>query len=557
VSVWEDIKDRLSVEEVIADYIPIVNAGSNLKAVCPFHQEKTPSLMISPAKGIWHCFGCGAGGDIFEFVTQIENIDKQESLKRLAKKAAVDLNQYQSTFKSSQSKERSDPNTTSQHEYGLQLLQWTADIYHKILLKILQDYKHPVTIYCRERNLTQDIIERFKIGFAPRGNGLLSLAKKHSLNTEVLLQTGILKKNERGISDKFKDRLMIPIHNSEGSVVGFTGRILPGDTLDRPKYLNSSQSEWFNKSHLWFGLHFARPSIIRQKNAIIVEGNMDVVSCHQAGLTTAIASQGTSFTHDQLKILKRATKKVSLAFDNDEAGILASKKFFIQANQIGLSVNRVVIPQEFKDIDEYISTASQQEQLQIQVIPYFQWYVSIKRGVLRDTDMNVQRGAIEDCVEIIESMDELMREQSLKLLADTTELPMATLKGLLSSTPKLHEMEEEGESRDIKPTKPIINCWKNYIALHHSKEHQKDFNTSVYTLLNEVFGVGEDNESYQEYLTSHAGELEVIAQELQSSDDDIEQRTRKQLMIELDREAHVLSLQPKVLQHYITIKQSL
>lgn len=560
MSVWDDIKDRLSVEEVIADYIPIKQSGSNYKAVCPFHQEKTPSLMISPNKGIWHCFGCGAGGDIFEFVSQIENLERKDVLERLASKAGVELKPLSREEYKKRQESKPTEAEISELDYGNRLLTWSADIYHKILLKILGDFKHPVTVYCRERNLTQQTIEKFKIGYAPKQNTVLALAQKHGLDTNLLLQAGVLKSNERGLSDKFKDRLMIPIQTREGQVVGFTGRVLPGDTFDRPKYLNSSQSQWFNKSELWFGLNHARPQIIRSKNAIIVEGNMDVVSCHQAGLETTIASQGTSFTDQQLKILKRMTRRVSLAFDNDSAGIIAGKKFYMAANKIGLTVDKLVIPLPYKDIDEYISENTKNgAQVNLEIIPFFEWYLQVRGGELRDGDMNIQRKAIDESIEVIESMDELSQEQAVQKLSKITSLSADALRNQVKShsIPK-NQAEDVEIGYDIKPrpNQLIINMWKNYISLSLADNELGPLSIKIYNLLQETIGYSKEVE-LSNYLMINQAEIDMVAGGLRESNIETPKSALQKLMIELDRSVAFAAMSASITQDYFEIKQFL
>lgn len=366
---FEEIRSRLDVVDVLGTYLDLKNNGQNFKARCPFHSEKSPSLIVSPSKNIWHCFGCGLGGDIFKFVALIENTDTAGSLRILAKRANVQLQ----PLKKRSDKEQIDfQNRISLHEQGLKYLTWSANLYNKILLNQLQNSETIVYKYCKERNLELNTIKKYLIGYAPTANFIFNLAQKHTLDIDLLVQIGVLKKDERGIRDKFVDRLMIPVCDKTNQVIGFTGRIFPSDSNpNRPKYLNSSQSQWFNKSQLWYGWSQNSINIRRQKKAIIVEGNMDVVKASQFGFDYTLASQGTSFTIDQLKILKSVTDTVWLAFDNDEAGQTSSYKFYCQATQLGLNVYKLDIPKDFKDFDEALSAGYKFESVPIHFVEYY------------------------------------------------------------------------------------------------------------------------------------------------------------------------------------------
>ncbi len=467
-SVWQEVKDRLAIEDVIQEYIPVQTQGSVYKALCPFHREKSPSLVINSEKKIWHCFGCGAGGDIFAFVTQIENITKKEVLTKLAKKAGVELKK---TKEYSDYHENSDPEqekvSIGKFEQGLKLLEWTSEVYYKILLRVLQDRENPITKYCLERGLTQEIIDEFKLGYAPRGNMLLSLAQKYNLNTELMLDIGVFKEKEQEnqnakLSDKFSDRLMIPVFDRQGRVVGFTGRVLPYDKTERPKYLNSPQSIWFNKSDLWFGLHLARTHILQTKAAIIVEGNMDVVGSFKAGFKNTLASQGTSFTENQLKILKNVTKNIQVAFDNDEAGIISSDKLFKAATMLGFNVQKVVIPTQYKDLDEFLSIENPKE---LNITEYLTWMLSRLNMELKSGDLNTQKEAIHKVVDLLEVLDPVSREHYLKKLSEISGVSFSVLDSLVKdNTLEIKPDNTEDNDKGLSLEQSVYLSWENLLA---------------------------------------------------------------------------------------------
>jgi DNA primase len=475
-NVWQEIKDRLSVEEVIQDYIPVISQGNTYKALCPFHREKSPSFIINKEKGIWHCFGCGQGGDIFAFVCEIENITRKEALEKLAKKAGVKL-EKRSDFNQNPQSVAEEQATTSNFEQGLKLLEWTAEVYHRVLLKIIQDRDNPISQYCINRGLTLDIITQFKLGYAPKGNFILELVKKHNLNQLLMLEIGVLKNkagsdsdtpennqvNPQSLADKFTDRLMIPVLNRSAKIVGFTGRVFPYDKTERPKYLNSAQSMWFNKSDLWFGWNLAKTKIIQEKKALIVEGNMDVISSFKHNFTFTLASQGTSFTENQLKVLKTITRTVWLAFDNDDAGKISSDKFFKSAGFHGIAVYKVVIPKNYKDLDEYLSDKKPDT---LEVIPYLDWILSEKHSMLISSDSDLQKKAILEVLDLMQNLDAISKEQYLKKLADTSRISINTLVSFLpESKTTVNSFVEEGDNiQKLSLEQATYSSWQNLLA---------------------------------------------------------------------------------------------
>jgi DNA primase len=581
VSVWEEIKSRLRVDEVIGEYVPVVGSGSSYRCVCPFHKEKTPSLMISPDKNIWHCFGCGAGGDIFKFVMDIENITRFEALQKLAKKAGVALETRKPGVRVDPDSEEGKQIAVEANEFaqGLKLLDWTSSVYYQILQKILRDRQHPVTQYCLQRGLTPEIIETFKIGFAPKGSLIFELAKKHTLSLELLVQVGILREVENNSAkqfrDKFSDRLMIPVFNRQAEVVGFTGRVLPYDSSDRPRYLNSPQSQWFNKSDLWFGWHLARSEVMQQKKALIVEGNMDVIASFGAGLNFALASQGTSFTTSQIKTLKTLTKNVWLAFDNDEAGVIAGQKFFKQATTFGLEVFKVVIPSQFKDLDEYLAQLKQNLGLQenianlilreLQVVGYLDWVLDSKRMGLASSQSSEQKKHILEVIELIAILDTLSQEQYLLKLSDLTKISVSTLRSLMVKT-------EDGLTEFAKDTTPeqdarpelgvyqtILTHWQSIASATGKKDQDipsKDILKAAFYLIKNILPSLTEYQDLDDYTTKNTDELSLIYEQ------NVKQQTRDQLqaswetiMVFFDQNVSTFMLNHELQEAYLTVKR--
>jgi DNA primase len=338
----QEIKDRLNIADVISGYIQIKKAGVNFKALCPFHHEKTPSLQISPQKQIWHCFGCGEGGDVFGFVMKYENLEFREALKILADKAGVKLPSFRPENKQQQ----------DEKELLLRINDFAARYYHVILIKDLRGKS--ALEYLKNRGLTEGTIKQWQIGFAPDDFHALEqalLAKKVNLNEAI--KAGVLSKNERGqLYDRFRGRITFPIYDYFGNTVGFSARILNDDGKSA-KYVNSPETAVYNKSKILFGLNFAKEAIRKQGEAVIVEGQMDCISAHQAGFKNVVASSGTALTEAGLIQLSRLTKNLKFCFDADLAGENASRRAGEIALRQGFRL-KVIVLDKVKDPDELI-----------------------------------------------------------------------------------------------------------------------------------------------------------------------------------------------------------
>ncbi|MCX6744130.1 MAG: DNA primase [Candidatus Parcubacteria bacterium] len=332
----DEIKSKLDIVDIISEYIQLKQAGANWKAPCPFHNEKSPSFMVSRDKQIFHCFGCGEGGDIFTFVQKIENIDFPEALNLLAQKAGVKLH-------------KTDPAMASQKTKLMDICRMSAEFFHKALLsskegQIARDY-------IAKRRLTPETLEEFKIGYAPDSwDLLLNLLRKKGFNDGDILLSGMVVKNDRGqLYDRFRQRLMFPIFDHNSNIVGFTGRILVEDKENQGgKYVNTPQTLIYNKSLIAYGLDKAKSEIRKQDLAVVVEGNMDVIASHQAGVKNVIASSGTALTLEQLKILQRYTNNIALSFDADLAGQVAAERGIDTALSLGMNIKVITLPKDVK-----------------------------------------------------------------------------------------------------------------------------------------------------------------------------------------------------------------
>lgn len=336
----EEIKAKLDIVDLIREYLPLRAAGTNFQALCPFHSEKSPSFLVSPDKQIWHCFGCSRGGDIFSFIMEKEGLSFPEAVRFLAPKAGVNIGSY-------------DRQEYSRRNRLLDILD-LAKKYYQYKLKNTEGGKK-MFAYLRERGLKDETIEDWQIGYSEGGwDGLLNFfldrAKqgKEKYQPEELFSAGLLIKKDgnRGYYDRFRNRIMFPIKDVSGNTIGFSGRIDPGsaEAERQGKYINSPQTEVYDKSRAIFGIDKAKAAIRSTGQAIIVEGQMDVIACHQAGFENVVASSGTALTLPQLEMIKRFAPEVVLAFDMDSAGQMAASRGIGEALSAGFKVSVLQLP---------------------------------------------------------------------------------------------------------------------------------------------------------------------------------------------------------------------
>ncbi|MEK7159803.1 MAG: DNA primase [Patescibacteria group bacterium] len=307
----EEIKQKLDIATVVGEYVPLHKAGSNFKARCPFHNEKSPSFFVTPDRQIWHCFGCNEGGDMFTFIQKIEGIEFPEALKLLAQKAGVQLKQF-------------DPRVTSQknrlHEVCQSATQYWQECLKADVGKIAREY-------IAKRKIQDKTLVEFKLGFAPDSwdATMKSLMEKGYTESEIF-QAGLSVRKEKGTGyyDRFRDRLMFPIQDIHGNVIGFTARTLKAD--EPAKYINTPESVLYHKSSVLYALDKAKKAIRENNYVIIVEGNMDAITAHEAGYKNVVACSGTALTIEQINLLKRYTNNFALCFDQDEAGQKAAER---------------------------------------------------------------------------------------------------------------------------------------------------------------------------------------------------------------------------------------
>ena len=335
----DEVKQKTDIVSLIGEYVQLKKAGRNYKALCPFHSEKTPSFMVSPELQIYKCFGCQTSGDVYSFLEQYEGMDFAEALRFLADRAGVKLTSFK-------------PGEAGEKDRLYQINSWTTRFYSYILLN------HPVAkpalaYLTKERGLTLDTINTFLLGFAPDVPDVLKrfLVDKKKVHPEDMERLGLgFFKNGR-FFDKFAGRIIFPLFDHRGNVAGFAGRVMPGARADTAKYINSPETPIYHKSNLLFGLNLSKPEIKKEGTAVVVEGELDMISSWQVGVKNVVAIKGTALTEEQVRLLLRFTKNATLALDADLAGDVAARRGIVIAQESGMDL-KVARFGKYKDPDE-------------------------------------------------------------------------------------------------------------------------------------------------------------------------------------------------------------
>ena len=334
----EEVRSRLDIEDIVGEYVQLKRAGRNLKGLSPFTNEKTPSFIVSPDKNIWHDFSSNKGGDIFSFIMEVEGLDFRAALEFLARKAGVDITVFNN---------RGDQTTAKVKKQAIELNTLANKYYQHSLANNKLAYEYVFN----KRKISKEIAREFGVGYAPSsGDALVKFMKSRGIKQEDIKKAGL---TNRFGGDMFRKRMTVALMDQMGQIIGFTARTVE-DEPNSPKYLNTSQTIIYDKGRHVFGLSQAKESIRKQDFVVIVEGNMDVISSHQAGVTNVVATAGTAMTSMHLKTLSRLTSKIKLAFDNDSAGLAATERAIELAKELDIDLFIVSLPKGAKDPDELI-----------------------------------------------------------------------------------------------------------------------------------------------------------------------------------------------------------
>ncbi|MEX2012831.1 MAG: DNA primase, partial [Candidatus Levyibacteriota bacterium] len=328
------VREKIDIVSFISEYIPLKKAGRNFKAPCPFHNEKSPSFVVSPERQIWHCFGCGKGGDVFTFLMEYDNMEFVEALRTLAKKAGIPL--AEGGF---------DSGVSSKKEKIYQINKLTLDFYQYLLTKHNVG-KIALEYLLKERKLTPAIMNTFSLGFSPKvGNALCNyLINKKKYKREDLIEAGLATYQNSRLVDFFRGRIMFPLFDHRDNVVGFAARVLKTQNIEGSKYINSRETLVYHKGELFFGLNIAKEEIKREQQAIVVEGELDAISCFMQGVKNVVAIKGTALTEKQAVLIGRFSPKVTLCLDMDSAGFEATKRSLPILEKAGLTTTVIVLP---------------------------------------------------------------------------------------------------------------------------------------------------------------------------------------------------------------------
>jgi len=485
----EEVRARLNIEDVIGEYVQLKRAGRNFKGLSPFSAEKTPSFYVSPDKHIWHDFSSNKGGDVFTFVMEVEGMDFREALEHLAQKAGVDMTLYDTKG----SKEIADKKKRLLEAHDL-----AASYYQQSLVK----NPRAVDYVFKQRGLSKQVVTDFRIGYAPdSGDALVQFLTKKGFTSKELSEAGLV--NRFG-GDMFRGRMMVALMNPTGQVIGFTGRIID-DIPNAPKYLNTPQTLLYDKGRHVFGLSQAKEAIRTNDYAVIVEGNLDVVSSHQAGIAGVVATAGTAMTESHLRALVRLSGHARLAFDGDKAGLAATERAIPIAQSVGIDLTIISLPEGAKDPDELIKQDPKLWQKAIdEAEPVVDWILN--QYSLRE-DLETAAGkrdfttAALAVVRVLKDVVE--QEHYLQKIAGMTGSSVEVLKDKLSKTEAAPTYVLRKVVEKAQPTyDPASDTYQDNVlavALIDAATH------TLFTDIDPTFFNGVERQAVAEYLVKHAG----------------------------------------------------
>lgn len=486
----EEVRARLNIEDVIGEYVQLKRAGRNFKGLSPFSGEKTPSFFVSPDKHIWHDFSSGKGGDIFSFVMEVEGMDFRQALEHLARQAGVDLSLYQSSGSQELAKKK---------KRLLQAHELAATYYQKSLLS----NHHAQEYIFKKRGLNKKVVQDFRIGYAPdAGDALVRFLTKKGYSPKELNDAGL---TNRFGGDLFRGRMMVPLMDTTRQVIGFTGRII-GDDPNAPKYLNTPQTLLYDKSRHVFGLAQAKEAIRTNDYAVVVEGNLDVVSSHQAAVNMVVATAGTALTEHHLRALGRLTSHVRLAFDGDKAGLAATERAIPIAQQAGVELSIITLPGSAKDPDELIQQDPKLWQQAIDTSqPVVDWVIGQFAGREDLSTAAGKRAFTTAALTVIRSLhDPVEQDHYVARIADMTNTSRDAVTKKLStatdSPKRLRQVKAQSAAADTSEQTPDRNQ-DTLLAVALIDVHVQD----LFRAIDPMIFNGADRQAIAAYITAHPG----------------------------------------------------
>ncbi|MBP5656754.1 DNA primase [Candidatus Saccharibacteria bacterium] len=448
----EEIRARLAVEDVVGQYIELKRAGRNFKGHSPWGTDRTPSFMVSPDKGIWHDFSSNKGGDIFTFVMEMEGCTFREALEKLAQQAGVELKRYSSDDRKQAARK--------------QRIRDCLELATKYFQFCLTKNKAVMQYVFYKRNLNKKTVENFRIGYAPKsGRALVSFLQKRGFTAQEMEDAGLV--NRFG-GDLFKGRMTVPLMDVSGNVIGFTGRIIEQDD-NSPKYLNTPETLLYNKGRHIFGLSQAKDAIRRSDFVVVVEGNMDVISSHQAGVCQAVATAGTAMTEMHLKSFARLTKDIRLAYDGDEAGVRAAERAISMASKFGIYLSVIDDYHGCKDADELIQKDPKLWQDAVENYrPALEWllekYVA-KYNLKTEKGFQEYTTEAKRLIDQIDPADTVLREKYERIVSERLGISLEAFRAKKVAQPEKKKLKK---TNVVKNTTVVSRAEKNLAALAQS-----------------------------------------------------------------------------------------
>jgi DNA primase len=430
------------IEEVIGDFVTLKKRGANYLGLCPFHNEKTPSFSVSPSKGIYKCFGCGKAGNVVGFIMEHEHYSYPEALKFLAKKYNIEIEEEEMTPEMQQE--------LDERESMFAVNSFVSKYFQHNLWES-EEGKSVALTYLKERDLRDATIEKFELGYAlDKWQDYSDHAVKNGYQKKILAQTGLSIEKDDRLIDRFRGRVIFPIHNLTGKVIGFGGRILSSEK-STAKYINSPESDIYNKSKVLYGIYFARNEIVKQNNCYLVEGYTDVISLHQAGIENVVASSGTSLTEDQIRLIKRFTPNITILYDGDPAGIKASFRGIDLILEQGMNVKIVLFP-DGEDPDSF-ARSHRTSEVEEFITGQAKDFITFKTNLLLDETLGDPAKKAELIKEIVESVSRIPnginRSVYIKECSIMLDVPEQTLMNELNK--RLRQRFKKQTATDYAP----------------------------------------------------------------------------------------------------------
>ncbi len=566
-----EIKSRLNIVDVIGEYLRLEKAGNNYRALCPFHNEKSPSFMISEEKQMWHCFGCQKGGDMFSFVMEIEGLEFREVLKLLAEKAGVQLSSY-------------NPEKKEKENRTLEILELATKFYEVQLWK--GSGKTKILDYLKNRGFSEESIRNFRLGYAPQGwRNIFDFLQKRNYKKEEIEKTGLLvKKDNSDFYDRFRDRIIFPIADTNSRILGFSARVAPGGDESQAKYVNTPETDAYHKSRVLYGIDKAKIEIKKQDFVLLVEGNADVVASHQAGIKNTVAVSGTALTQEQIQIIKRYTKNVYLFFDMDSAGQIATRKSVKLCFENEMNV-RVVSITQGKDAADIVRDNPEEFRLAVKkALSATEYFLNNSLANNDKESVEGRKKIIDEMLDLIASFqDEIEKDFWIKRLVQeldireeilTNRLKKSILESRRSQSASAYSVSPKKETQEGRSNSEIIlekivslmlvfpDVWKNVyeskkldvfadknelldLLLRKGEENKFSFNNLIdsgiesekRSLLENMFF----NQKFQSGINNNIEELEIAdpLEELKNLLRTFEIENKKEILLKISKDQKV------------------